>query len=151
MADRKLLISELQAVRDEMNAVVVRIDPSKEISPGWTVKDVLAHITGWDEVVNTSLRSFLGCGELDITTIESIDDYNAKAVAVREGMSLDEVMADWSLTRRELIALLREIPQDRWDEPHPYAWGETGTVSDEIRIFIHHEREHANEIRALID
>ena len=151
MAERELLISELQAARDELRTVVAGVDRDLEISPGWTSKQVLAHITAWDEVVNASLRSFLGCGELDAGAIADFDAFNAEAVATREGLSLDEIITEWNLARRELIALLREIPRDRWDEPHPYAWGDTGTVSDEIRIFIHHEREHADEIRSMID
>ncbi len=150
MSDRDRLIGELRAVRDEMHAVVALVDPKREISPGWTIKQVLAHIAGWDEVVNASLRAHLGCSELGSYAISGIDTYNDEAVAARERLSLDEVIADWNLARRELIALVREIPEGRWDEPHLYAWGERGTVSSELEIFIQHEREHASEIRALM-
>jgi uncharacterized damage-inducible protein DinB len=150
MRDREHLLDELQASRDEMRAVLARVSPDQEIYPGWTVKQLLAHITGWDEAVNASLRAHLGCGEPDLLTITGIDSYNAESVAARETQSLEEVMHGFNLARRELIALVREIPEERWDEDHLYAWGERGTVSKELAIFIHHEREHAVEIRAML-
>ena len=150
MRERERLIGELEAVRAEMHAVLALVDRGREIYPGWTIKQVLAHIAGWDDAVNASLRAHLGCEEFATPAAAGIDPYNAELVATRERLSYDQVVAEWELARRELIALVREIPEGRWEETHLYAWGERGTVSQELAIFIHHEREHADEIRDLL-
>ena len=150
MEARERLIGELGEARAELRSVLALVDPRQEIYPGWTVKQVVAHIAGWDEAVSASLRAHLGCGEAGTPAATGIDPYNAESVATREALSTDQVVAEWELARRELIAMVREIPEGRWDEAHLYAWGERGTVSQELAIFIHHEREHAEEIRALL-
>lgn len=53
------LIESLKAAHEAMETVVARIDPAQEVYASWTIKQVLAHIAGWDEAVNASLKAYL--------------------------------------------------------------------------------------------
>ena len=44
--DRDVLFHRLDKARSKIEELLPKIDPHKEIYPGWTIKDLLAHMTG---------------------------------------------------------------------------------------------------------
>src|SRR3990170_3734748 len=95
--EKEHLIQQLDQARAKMRAVLADVDTQMEIYPGWNVKQVLAHIIGWEDVTITSLRAHLGGDEPAILAARSIDHYNAEFVATRETLSYDHVVKEWEL------------------------------------------------------
>ena len=60
MDEKAKLIQQLDEARAKMRAVLEGIDTRVEIYPTWTIKEVLAHIAGWDDVSASSLRLHAG-------------------------------------------------------------------------------------------
>ena len=54
-----ILVAEIDQVREEMEKIVSRTDPTLEICPGWTVKEVIGHITAWEIVIHKAIQAFL--------------------------------------------------------------------------------------------
>jgi uncharacterized protein (TIGR03083 family) len=121
-----------------------------EIYPGWTIRHVLAHITGWDEVTTVSLRAHAGGDEPGAPVTEGIDVYNAQAVATREALSYEQIVKEWELARDELKSVIREMPPSKLDEALLFPWGPTGSIAQLVAIFVEHEEDHAREIRELL-
>ena len=144
------LIEELDHARATMRELIADLTPASEIYPGWTLRQFLAHLTGWDDVVTTSLQAH-GRGETPATpVVRGIDYYNAESVATRETLDLDHIVKEWELAREQLKAAIRELPEDRMTEPLLHPWGRPGSVAKLVRIMIHHEgEEHADEIRQM--
>ncbi len=149
MEEKIRLIQQLDAARTKIQAVLVDIDQQMEIYPGWTIKHILAHITGWDDAVIASLRAHAGGDEPGTPATEGADAYNTESVATREALSYDRISREWELARDQLKAVLDEMPPEKFAEPLLFPWGETGTIAQVVGIFSHHEDEHAEEIRQL--
>ncbi len=151
MADEQAqLIQELDEARATMHALIANLTPDSEIYPGWTLRQFLAHLTGWDDVTATTLRAHAR-GETPATPVSAgIDAYNAESVATRETLDLDHIVKEWELARDELKAAIRTLSPEQLAAPLLHPWGHVSTVARLVRIMIHHEGvEHAEELRAL--
>ena len=144
------LIDELDAARATMRVLIADLVPDSEIYPGWTLRQFLAHLTGWDDVTATTLRAHAR-GETPATPVSAgIDAYNAESVATRETLDLDHILKEWELAREELKAAIRALTPEQMAAPLLHPWGRVSTVAKLVDIMIEHEgEEHANELRAL--
>ena len=149
MEERTRLIQQLDTAREKMRAVLVDTDTQKEIYPTWTIKHVLAHITGWDDATTSSLRAHAGGDEPATPAVRGIDFYNAQSVATREPLSYDHIVREWELAREQLKAAINEMPPEKLKEPLLFPWRETGTIAQIVAIFASHEEGHAEEIQNL--
>jgi hypothetical protein len=83
---RDQLIQELDDARARMQALISEIDSEIEVYSGWTVKELLAHITGWDDlVINTLNRHLTGAAPV-MAVNRGIVFYNSTTVSEREGL-----------------------------------------------------------------
>ncbi len=146
MEDKTRLIQQLDEARAELKAVLADIGIHAEIYPGWTAKELLAHLTGWDEAVTSSLRAHAGGREPAAPATLGIDVYNAESVETREALSYEQTLKECELAREQLKAAIVELPPEKLKEPLLFPWGPTGSVERLIRIFVHHDREHAEEL-----
>lgn len=148
MEDRILLIEQLDQARRELKDVLTGLDPHAEIYPHWTLKELYAHLTGWDDAVTASLHAHAVGDEPGTPAVRGINFYNAESVATREPLSLEQTVKECDQAREQLKAAILELPAEKFNEPLVFPWGDTGSVERLIRIFVHHDRaEHAEEIR----
>ena len=150
MDECERLIRELDEARAHMRAVVDKIDVEREIYPGWTIRHVLAHVTGWDDAAIASLRAHAGGNEPATPAVRGIDHYNAESVATREALDFERVVAEWEQARDQLKQTIRALPPEKLDEEMILPWGGQSKVVPFIRVFINHEHEHADEITELM-
>jgi hypothetical protein len=150
MNDGERLIKELGQARSEMQRAVSAVDRQQEICPGWTVKEVLAHISSWDAVGISSVRAHLAGEQPPPLAARGIDAYNAYVVAGCETLTFEEVVGDWERARRQLEQALREAPPEMLTDQIQFPWGETGTIAWYASILVEHEHEHAKEIMAVV-
>ncbi|HTX91005.1 MAG TPA: ClbS/DfsB family four-helix bundle protein [Anaerolineales bacterium] len=146
-ADREFLLHRLNETRSQIEALLPKIDPKKEIYPGWTIKDMLAHITGWDDATIDSLRAHVA-GRLPATPAErGIDEYNGRTVTSRQDLDYPHILNEWRLTRQVLQTIIEQMPDEKFFEPLVVPWGDKGTVTYLVDTFRDHEDEHARDIR----
>lgn len=149
MEERQRLIQQLDAAREKMRAVLADIDTQMVIYPGWTIKQVLAHIAGWDDANISSLRAHAGGEEPAAPAVRGIDFYNAQSVETREALSYEQTVKEWELARDQFKAVINEMPPEKFAERMLFPWGPTGTIARLVAIFANHEEEHAEEIQRL--
>ena len=150
MTDRGQLIENLDRAREAMRAVVAEVDPGMEIYTGWTIKQVLAHITGWDDASIASLQAHVAGDAPATPAARGINYYNTQTVETRQELGLDHVIREWEYSREQFKRIILEMPQEKFDQPLVTAWGATGSVQELVYIFVEHEEEHANEILEII-
>jgi hypothetical protein len=142
-----LILLRLDETRQEIEVLLSKIDPGKPIYPGWTIKDVLAHMTGWDDVTIASLRAHIGGRLPSQEAIRSLNDYNTRTVASRQDLDYELVLKEWRLTRQVLRTIIEQMPEDKFIEPLHVPWGGKTTVTELVDMFRGHEQEHARDIR----
>jgi hypothetical protein len=149
MEESERLIERLDQGRRALLGMMVGLDPTTEICPGWTIKEMLAHIAGWDDVATGALRAH-AAGDVPVALDPpGLDDYNDVLVQRCDPLSYDEVVQYWRQARREFKQALSDMPVERLHEPMHYPWGERGNAARIVAILADHEKEHAAEIREL--
>lgn len=150
MDEGERLIEQLGKARTAMQRALSRVDKHREICPGWTVKEVLAHISGWDAVGTSTVRAHMAGEKPPLLEARGIDAYNAYVVAGSETLTYEEVVQQWKLARRQFVNALAETPPEQLRDRVQFPWGETGNIARLVSILVEHEREHATEILEML-
>jgi DinB superfamily len=79
----------------------------------WSVRDVLAHVTTWEEEALRHLPVILVGGRPPrySVTYGGIDAFNARATAAKRGLSLARVREQAARTHRRLMDYLERVPE----------------------------------------
>jgi hypothetical protein len=143
---RDFLLHRLDETRSKIEALLPKIDIRKEIYPGWTIKEILAHMTGWDDAVIDSLQAHVLGHPPSIPAIRSLDEYNERTVSSRQELDYDQILKEWHLTRQELCTFIKKMAEDKFLEPLIVPWGEKVTVTHLVDIFRGHEEAHTQDV-----
>lgn len=148
MSQAEELIRKLDQTHENIAALLPRLEPfrEREICPGWTIKEILAHLTGWDELVVAFLEAFTRGEQPATPAFRSIDEYNAGTVSARSHLDYPQVHEEWLRTRQRLRQVLLQMPPRMFTQTFLLLMGEPGTIADLLEIFIEHDAEHAAQI-----
>jgi len=147
MSTKMQFIKRLTQARNEVRALLPGIDIHMKIYPAWTIKEVLAHLAGWDDATILALKAYI-TGEIPPTPADrGIDPYNAQTVAERSSLNYDQIVREWELVREQLIPILHQIDEEKLGVVIVSPWGDTITIEGLLNIMIRHEEEHAKVIR----
>lgn len=144
--ERSFLLHRMDESRQAIEELLPRIDPTKQIYPGWTIKEMLAHMTGWDDATIDSLRAHIVGRPPGLEAIRSLDEYNLHTVTSRQDLDYDHILKEWRLTRQVLRTLIEQLPDDKFLEPLIVPWGDKTTVTFLVDLFREHEQEHARDM-----
>lgn len=150
MNDAERLIERLEQSRRAMQRALSSVDAQREICPGWTTREILAHIAGWDEVGTSTVRAHSAGKTPPPLEIRGIDAYNEALIYKCEALTYEEVVQCWRSARREFVHALADTPPEKLRERAQFPWGETGNITRLVSILAEHEREHADEILELV-
>ncbi len=151
MSNRETYIQRLEAARAEMREIVKYAQDNPTIYTPWHMKEVLDHITGWDDAVIASIRSLLA-GEIPATpAARGIDFYNAETVSSRETIPYEVTQREWEASRATLLSLINQMTEEQLHMRFVMPWGKQGTIEDLVYTFTEHEENHAKEIHKIIE
>ena len=151
MSHKEDYITRYETARVEMREILKLAKGNPTIYQPWRMKEVLDHITGWDDAVIASIKSFLA-GEVPATPASrGIDSYNADTVSSREAIPYEVTQREWETSRAELLELLSKMTDEQLHTSFVLPWGTHGTIEDLVEIFTEHEETHAKEIREIIE
>ncbi len=145
-SERVFLLHRLDETRETIEKILPSIDKDRQIYPGWTIKEMLAHMTGWDDATIDSLRAHVVDRPPSVPAIRSLDEYNGSTVSSRTDLNYEQVLKEWRLTRQVLRTLIEEMPEDKFLQPLVVPWGEKTTVTFLVDMFRGHEEEHIHDI-----
>jgi len=114
--DRRQLLKRLEEAWEALKESYAGLSDAELLEPGvagvWSVRDVIAHVTWWEEEALTHLPLILAGGRPPrySVTYGGIDAFNAKMTAQKKDLSLAEVMGQRDEVHRRLIALIESAP-----------------------------------------
>ncbi len=147
MDDKESLIALLEKAHQSTRELMEMVDPDQEIYPGWTIKQFLAHLAGWDDACVIACKAYERGDVPAVAAPRGSDVYNAQTVAEREALSLKQIINEYEQARSQWIELVREMKPEMLAGIMPAPWGQTLTVADLIKGMAGHELEHTYEIR----
>jgi uncharacterized protein (TIGR03083 family) len=143
------VIQQLDQAREKVRVGLADLDPQQEVCPGWTVKHLLAHLTGWDQISRQALQSHLHGEAPAVPTASDVDAFNDRAVAQRQQLDYAAVRREWETVREQLKATLTALPPERLNKTLVFPWGTRGTIAELGLELAHHEAYHARELATL--
>jgi hypothetical protein len=156
--DRKAeLIDELAAARKSVQSALDGIPPDAIDEPFigvWCVKDLLAHLIGWDLLNLQGIREILSGGRPSFFKRYDHDweTVNRSLVERYRKDSLNELRRDAETSHHALVAFLQSIPAKQLlTGKSPSEMGRTVTLRNLIRAEAGDERAHERQIRAFLE
>jgi hypothetical protein len=150
MSDLETYLQKFEAARAQMREMVNLAQENPLIYQPWRMKEVLDHLTGWDDAIIASIQSMLA-GEIPATpAIRGVDVYNAETVSSREALPYAVSQRECEASRAELLRLMRNMNDEQLHRPFTMPWGGEGTIESLVDTFSRHEETHAKEIREII-
>ncbi len=123
-----------------------------DVQGGWTVKDILAHITTWEQRCLGWLEA-AERGEKPQRpepgyTWDELDALNEQDRQASKDRPLDEVLSAYRRSYAEILARVAELPREALFDPDYYAWREGQPLWLMIAGNTHwHYEEHTATIR----
>ncbi|MBA2450341.1 MAG: ClbS/DfsB family four-helix bundle protein [Chloroflexi bacterium] len=139
------LLKRLGAAWAALEASYAGVPDSRLVEPGvmgdWSVKDILAHVTTWEEEALKHLPLIVEGGRPPrYVTYGGIDAFNAQMTEQKRGRSLSDVRRQLIETHRRLVDFIQSAPEDQLT-------GET-RFRRRLRLDTYgHYPEHAEAIR----
>ena len=113
------------------------------VTGAWSVRDIIAHVTWWEEEALTHLPLVLAGGKPPRYSVThgGIDAFNARMTEQRKHVSLAQVLEQQDEVHRRLVAFVADVPDEQ-------ATGET-RFRRRLRLDTYgHYPKHAAAIRA---
>jgi hypothetical protein len=87
----------------------------------WSVKDILAHVTTWEEEALSYLPLILSGGRPPrYRQFGGIDAFNAKMAEQKRDLALPEVLRQLEATHRRLLDYLHSVPEEHFTQETPF-------------------------------
>lgn len=147
----------LQTERTRWNALLAQVSADRMEEPGvegtWSVKELIAHLTWYEERVVEGARQVLDTGEYTRSdsglAALTLDERNARIAEQSRARPVGEVLAEAERVFGQLVAVIAACPEDYLNNPR-----HLGLPDDVVPWILvannayAHYREHEQSIRA---
>jgi hypothetical protein len=117
--NRVQLLKRLDKAWEELRESYTGLSEEELMKPvvtgNWSVKDIIAHVTSWEEEALKHLPLILRGGKPPrySVTYSGIDAFNALTTEQRKNLSLSEVLRQRDETHLRLIKFIKSVPEDQ--------------------------------------
>lgn len=160
MHDKESALVALRDIFDRWKDTTARLREMELTTPladGLSVRDVVGHLRGWQQVTLARLEAarlgsepvmpgWLAGGDPDTDSDELTDAYNAHLLAAYRSRPWSEVYRLWRDGFLRLLAAAEAIPAADLTEPGRYPWLGGHALIDVLHGTLEHHREHLEEL-----
>jgi hypothetical protein len=117
--DRSQLLKRLDKAWEALKTSYAGLSDAELMEPGvagdWSVKDIIAHVTWWEEEALTHLPLILAGGRPPKYSDRygGINAFNAQMAEQKRKLSLSEVRQERDDTHRRLTGFIQGVPEDQ--------------------------------------
>lgn len=151
------LIELIRRERAALENTLSRLDEEQLLQPlgsdGWTVKDLLAHITIWEQRMvqwmRESLRGYTPERPAPGMTWDDLDRLNQINYEESKDRSLDSVLGEFNRSHHQVLQIVGELTQEDLFDPQRFAWRNGDPIWHMVAANTWwHYREHNETIRS---
>jgi hypothetical protein len=121
----------------------------------WSVRDIIAHLASYENVLVDVLTTFVGKGVTPYLTkfTEMHAQFNDSEVALRAQKTLGEVLYEYNEVHGQVMSLAARIAPETFRQTGTIPWYGMGYSLDDFIVyaFYGHKREHSAQIAAFRD
>lgn len=116
--NREQLLKRIESRWDDLRAAYAGLSEAELTEPGvvegWSVKDILAHVTTWEEEALRYLPLIAqGSRPPKYITYGGLDAFNAMMTEKKRDLALPEVLGQMEATHQRLLDYLATVPEER--------------------------------------
>ena len=117
--DKQQLLKQLEKAWMALKESYAGLSDSQMTEPGvmdnWSVKDILAHVTTWEEEALKYLPLIITGGRPPrYSQSGGIDAFNAQMTEKKRGFTLSDVLKQLDDTHRQLIDYIQSVPEEQF-------------------------------------
>jgi uncharacterized protein (TIGR03083 family) len=146
-AIRLYLVEAQRALLDALDQVGpadwLRASPNE----GWTVRDLLTHLTTSESGFVPTLRR-MAAGEGGVPADFDPNRWNAGQLRRRGEIAPDQLRKELESAHTDMLALLETLDDQALDHRGHLSSGAEGSTEDNFRLVAFHKRTHTEDIRA---
>ncbi len=151
MSIREKILEQYTNSKQAIVKQLDEIDRNRKIYPLWTIREIVAHLSGWDDAAIGFLSAILKGEATPTPAMRGIDVYNEETVSTREGLSYDHIVREYHNTREKLLELIRQANDEVLTTKATLPWGGEGTFEQIAAGLSDHEMTHVEDIRKFIE
>jgi hypothetical protein len=123
--NRQQLLNKLDVAWAAIKESYAGLSDSQLLETGvvgdWSVKDILAHVTTWEEEALKYLPLIIEGGRPPkYITYGGIDAFNAQRTEQKRGLSLSDVLRQLDEVHARLIAYVQSVPEEQFTRETPF-------------------------------
>ena len=149
------LLNNLQEENKQWEALLAQIGEARMEQPGvagdWTIKDIVAHLTGWRRRTVARLQAAQRGEENPPmpwpAQMQTDDEINAWIYETNRNRPLREVLNDSRQIFQQLVAAIETFPEAELMDLHRFPWMQ-GRPFRAAELFAHFHEEHEPDMRA---
>ena len=153
--DKASILNEMRTYYAALEEILTPLDKTQMttegVIPGWSIKDMLAHIASWHHRLLTWLDAAIRNVEPIISgpdSVEEMDALNAQFYQENKSRPLDEVLTDFRTTYQQIMDLIQAMPEDNLINPDRFAWSKGEPLWQAIAGDTYeHYQEHIAQIQ----
>lgn len=153
--DKAKLLASIETKHKQLLETLALVSEEQMLEPhfegGWSIKDLLAHITFWDEHALSRVEAVLS-GITPYHLEGSTEEINANAFEDRQERSLQEVMVEFHRAYKRLLDKIATLQEEDLTDPKRFAWTKGLPLRRLIRWDTDlHYAEHNRQIRTWLE
>lgn len=121
----------------------------------WSVKDIIAHLASYEQVLVDILASFTGSGSTPTLNsyLELDAQFNDSEVNRRKKKALQELLAEFNDTHAQVMSLIASVSPEKLRQNGTLPWYGMDYSLDDVLVYMYygHKREHSAQIAAFRD
>ena len=153
--DKTSILNKMSISYAALEEILTSLDKTQYFTegviPGWSIKDILAHITSWHHRLLMWLDAAVRNEEPAISgpnNVEEMDALNAQFYQENKSLPLDEVLSDFRTTHQHIMDIVQAMPEEDLMSPHRFAWSKGEPLWQAIAGDTYeHYREHIEQIQ----
>ena len=154
--DKTGVLKEMSTSYNALEEILASLDKTQFVTegviPGWSIKDMLAHIASWHHRLLKWLDAAVHNQEPTISgpdNVEEMDALNAQFYQQNKARPLDEVLADFRTSYQHIMEIVQAMPEDDLMNPDRFTWSQGEPLWQAIAGDTYeHYQEHIAQIQA---
>jgi hypothetical protein len=124
--DRRQLLTRLERAWRQFQESYADLPDSQLMTPGvtgdWSVSDILAHVTTWEQEALKHLLTILKGGKPPRYSVMygGIKAFNRTTTEQKRALTLAEVRRDLEVTHHRLIDFIESVPEEQFRNEMPF-------------------------------